>query len=145
MSRRRPTAFDAAVEDGRRTAAALHDVGKIDFPVHILRKAGALTDAEFDAVERHPEAAAAMILREVGDAGLAAIVRAHHERLDGSGYPAGLEGSEIPLGARCQARHDHVEAALGVPLAWWVLRSRYSATAPADYARLRCGLLYCTP
>ena len=74
-----------------RTAAALHDVGKLHTPRDILNKPGALTDEEFAVVRRHPSDGAAMATG-LGDPMIAAMIRHHHERLDGAGYPAGLAG-----------------------------------------------------
>jgi HD-GYP domain-containing protein (c-di-GMP phosphodiesterase class II) len=97
-------------EVGRiRVAAVLHDVGKLCVPQGILNKPGRLTPAEFDEVKRHADEGAAMVAC-VNDAELTAIVRHHHERLDGSGYPAGLRGAQIPLGARIVAVADTYDA-----------------------------------
>ncbi len=93
-----------------RVAAALHDVGKIDTPTQILHKRERLTDAEFDVVKRHAAAGAEMISAQGGDDDVAAIVRSHHERLDGGGYPDGLAGEEIPVGARIIAVADTFDA-----------------------------------
>ena len=71
-----------------RTAAALHDVGKLHTPREILNKPGRLTDDEFEVIKRHPGDGAAMAAG-LGDPAITAIIRHHHERLDGSGYPAG--------------------------------------------------------
>ncbi|MDQ6778594.1 MAG: HD-GYP domain-containing protein, partial [Actinomycetota bacterium] len=92
-----------------RAAAAMHDVGKIETPIGVLHKAGRLTDAEFEAIKRHPVDGARMVAR-VGDEELTAIVRHHHERLDGTGYPTGLSGSVIPVGARIIAVADTFDA-----------------------------------
>jgi HD-GYP domain-containing protein (c-di-GMP phosphodiesterase class II) len=92
-----------------RTAAAVHDLGKIYIPREILDKPGPLTDEEFEVVKLH-SADGADMLTPVGDAQLAAIVRHHHERFDGSGYPDGLVGEEIPLGARIVAVADTFDA-----------------------------------
>ncbi|MDQ6729226.1 MAG: HD-GYP domain-containing protein [Actinomycetota bacterium] len=92
-----------------RKAAAVHDVGKIETPRVILNKAGRLTDAEFDVIKRHPLDGARMAA-VFGDAELTSIVRHHHERLDGTGYPNGLSGREIPLGARIIAVADTFDA-----------------------------------
>jgi HD-GYP domain-containing protein (c-di-GMP phosphodiesterase class II) len=81
--------------------ALLHDVGKILVPNEIINKPGKLTDEEFEIVKRHPVDGQRMLDRIGGalrDVGL--IVRSHHERWDGRGYPDGLAGDEIPLGAR---------------------------------------------
>ena len=92
------------------TAAVLHDVGKIAIPEQILHKPGALTEREYEAIKAHPARGAQMIDELVGDPRLSEIVRHHHERFDGSGYPAGLSGPEIPLGARVIAVADTFDA-----------------------------------
>ena len=80
--------------------ALLHDVGKIAVPDQILLKPDQLTDAEWQEIRKHP-AAGYRIIRRIGFLkGAAEIVYAHHERYDGQGYPRGLKGDEIPLGAR---------------------------------------------
>ena len=92
-----------------QTAAAIHDVGKLHTPSEILRKPGRLTDAEFAIMRRHADEGAAMVAC-LGDPGLTATVRHHHERFDGTGYPSGLKGAEIPLGARIIAVADTFDA-----------------------------------
>jgi putative nucleotidyltransferase with HDIG domain len=92
-----------------RTAAAVHDVGKLYTPREILNNPGRLTDAEFAVIKRHPGDGADM-LAAVGDSEIAAMVRHHHERMDGHGYPDGLVGSDIPLGARIIAVADTFDA-----------------------------------
>jgi putative nucleotidyltransferase with HDIG domain len=92
-----------------RTAAALHDVGKIETPREVLNKPGRLTDEEFDTIKRHPVDGARMV-EALGDDDLTAMVRHHHERLDGGGYPDGLLGGAIPLGARVIAVADTFDA-----------------------------------
>ena len=92
-----------------RLAAAVHDVGKVHTPMAVLHKPGALTDAEFEVIKRHPVDGAEMVAR-LGDDRLIAYVRHHHERLDGSGYPDGLRGEAIPLGARIIAVADTFDA-----------------------------------
>jgi putative nucleotidyltransferase with HDIG domain len=92
-----------------RMAALVHDIGKINIPRAILSKPGRLTEAEFALVKRHPGDGAVMVA-ELGDPELAAIVRHHHERLDGRGYPDGLAGEDIPLGARIVAVADTFDA-----------------------------------
>ena len=87
-------------------AAQLHDIGKIGIPDAILRKPGPLDAEEWEVMRRHPELGAEILapvkkLKEV-----APIVRAHHEKYDGSGYPSGLSGEQIPLGARILAVAD---------------------------------------
>jgi hypothetical protein len=92
-----------------RTAAAIHDVGKVQTPKAILHKPGRLTDAEFDVIKRHPGVGARMAAA-LHDPRLTAMVRHHHERLDGTGYPEGLRGEDIPLGARIIAVADTFDA-----------------------------------
>ena len=92
-----------------RTAAAIHDVGKIETPKVILDKKGPLSDDEYEVIKRHPGdgAARTAVLR---DRELEAMVRHHHERLDGTGYPSCLAGADIPLGARIIAVADTFDA-----------------------------------
>jgi response regulator RpfG family c-di-GMP phosphodiesterase len=92
-----------------RTAAAMHDVGKLRVPPALLSKPGRLTPDEFDAIKCHATEGAT-IVAGLGDAELAAIVRHHHERFDGTGYPSGLGGANIPLGARIVAVADTFDA-----------------------------------
>ncbi len=92
-----------------RTAAALHDVGKMDTPREVLNKPGRLSDEEFTTIKRHPVDGARMV-EALGDDELTAMVRHHHERLDGGGYPDGLVGGAIPLGARVIAVADTFDA-----------------------------------
>jgi diguanylate cyclase (GGDEF)-like protein/putative nucleotidyltransferase with HDIG domain len=92
-----------------RTAALLHDIGKVGVPDEILHKPGALDDHEWEIMRQHPEIGE-RILRAIPGMGLIAkIVRHEHERWDGNGYPDGIEGREIPIGARiilaCDAYH----------------------------------------
>jgi diguanylate cyclase (GGDEF)-like protein/putative nucleotidyltransferase with HDIG domain len=82
-----------------RLAASLHDLGKLAIPEEILRKAGALTEAERLVLERHPQIGHRM-LESLGVEAVADWVLHHHERWDGTGYPDGLGGENIPLGAR---------------------------------------------
>jgi putative nucleotidyltransferase with HDIG domain len=95
--------------DDLRKAAALHDVGKIRVPDRVLRKAGPLTDDERMIVEEHSVVGAWMV-SSVGNADVIAAVRHHHEKWDGTGYPDGLEGSDIPLFARVIAVADAYDA-----------------------------------
>jgi HD-GYP domain-containing protein (c-di-GMP phosphodiesterase class II) len=91
-------------------AASLHDIGKIGVPDHVLLKPGKLTEDEFGWIKKHPEYGW-MALRNVeGFEQESLMVLHHHERLDGRGYPAGLRGSEIPLGSRIIAVADSFDA-----------------------------------
>ncbi len=92
-----------------RKAAALHDLGKYLVPHAILIKPGPLTAEEVEMVQRHPSDGAALVA-DVAEPEVVAMIRCHHERLDGSGYPAGLAGEEIPLGARIIAVADSFDA-----------------------------------
>ncbi|MGH2916843.1 MAG: HD domain-containing phosphohydrolase, partial [Solirubrobacteraceae bacterium] len=92
-----------------RLAGVLHDIGKFNTPVGILHRPGPLADDEFAVVKRHPVDGAELVAA-LNDPLLTAIVRHHHERLDGRGYPDGLTGSQIPLGARIMAVADTFDA-----------------------------------
>jgi putative nucleotidyltransferase with HDIG domain len=90
--------------------ALLHDVGKIGVPDHILHKPGPLTPEEWDEMKRHSGIGHEMLHDIAFLSGAAEIVHAHHERFDGKGYPRGLIGDEIPLGARIFAIGDTLDA-----------------------------------
>jgi response regulator RpfG family c-di-GMP phosphodiesterase len=93
-----------------RRGAMLHDVGKIGVPDHILLKPGPLTDAEWSQMRQHP-IIGSRILNGVESLRPAAhVVLSHHERFDGLGYPSGLKGEAIPLGARVFSVADSLEA-----------------------------------
>jgi HD-GYP domain-containing protein (c-di-GMP phosphodiesterase class II) len=89
-----------------RQAAELHDVGKMAIPGEILRKPGPLDPDEWAFVQRHPLVGERIIGAAPTLAAAAKLVRSTHERLDGSGYPDGLAGEQIPLGARIIAACD---------------------------------------
>jgi HD-GYP domain-containing protein (c-di-GMP phosphodiesterase class II) len=95
--------------------ALLHDVGKISVADAILEKLGPLTEEEWKVVKRHPEIGARMIEPLESLSGALPVIRHHHERPDGSGYPDGLEGDEIPLGARIVAVVDAYDVMLRRP------------------------------
>jgi putative nucleotidyltransferase with HDIG domain len=86
--------------------ALLHDVGKLGVADAILEKSGPLTEQEWKVVKRHPEVGARMIEPLESLSGALPVIRHHHERTDGTGYPDGLEGDEIPLAARIVAAVD---------------------------------------
>jgi putative nucleotidyltransferase with HDIG domain len=92
-----------------RTAAEVHDVGKLYTPREILNNPRRLTAAEFEIVKQHAPCGAEMV-SVVGEPEITAMVRHHHERIDGGGYPDGLAGSAIPLGARIIAVADTFDA-----------------------------------
>jgi len=96
-----------------RWAGQLHDIGKIGIPDAILRKPGPLTDSEWAIVRRHPDVGADIVLMVSNLAGVAELIRSHHERFDGEGYPRRLSGSKIPLGARILAIADAYTAMTG--------------------------------
>jgi putative nucleotidyltransferase with HDIG domain len=92
--------------------ALLHDLGKLAVADAILEKPGTLTEEEWKVVKRHPEVGARMIEPLESLSGAVPMIRHHHERPDGSGYPAGLEGDEIPLAARIVAAVDAYDVML---------------------------------
>lgn len=96
-----------------RAAALVHDVGKLRIPAEVLNKPTRLTDAEFDLIKRHPVDGAEMVA-SLGNKELTSVVLHHHERLDGKGYPDGLSGEQIPLGARIIAVADTFDAITSV-------------------------------
>ena len=86
--------------DAVRTGGRLHDIGKIGVREETLNKQGPLTDAEFEAVKRHTTIGAEILAPLTYLGPVIQFVRSHHERWDGRGYPDGLEGERIPVGAR---------------------------------------------
>ena len=93
-----------------RRGALLHDIGKIGVPDNILRKPAALSDAEWATMRKHPEFGARIIADIPFLKDVSKIVRHHHERWDGKGYPDGLAGEDIPLGARIFTVADSFDA-----------------------------------
>lgn len=91
-------------------AALLHDMGKLVIPEHILNKPGRLTPAEFDRMKLHASVGAQILSSIKFPYPVVPIVRHHHENWDGSGYPDGLRGTDIPLGARILAVADCFDA-----------------------------------
>jgi|GEM_PF-298382 len=96
--------------DGIRVAAMVHDIGKICTPIEILNKPGALSDLEMSMIKAHPEVAYEILHTIPFPWPVAQVALQHHERLDGSGYPAGLKADEILLEAKIVAVADVVEA-----------------------------------
>jgi diguanylate cyclase (GGDEF)-like protein len=94
------------------TAAILHDVGKLAVPEHILSKPGPLTDEEFERIKIHPQVGFEIIEHVPFPCPVAPLVLCHHERWDGSGYPLGLRGDDIPLGARVLAVADYFDSVM---------------------------------
>jgi putative nucleotidyltransferase with HDIG domain len=99
-----------AERDTLRRGCLLHDIGKVGIPASILDKPSALTDAEFAIVRQHPEIGARILAPIPAFRDLLPIVRSHHERVDGRGYPDGLQGDAIPLLARVAAVADVFDA-----------------------------------
>ncbi|TDT89016.1 HD-GYP domain-containing protein [Pseudodesulfovibrio indicus] len=95
-------------------AGHLHDIGKIGVPDSVLRKKGPLDTTEWRAIRNHPEAGAAILqpVAALRDLGVVDMVLHHHERWDGKGYPHGLKGTMIPLGARIISVADTLSAML---------------------------------
>jgi len=93
-----------------RTAALLHDIGKLAVPEHILSKPGPLTAEEFQKVQAHPQVGADIIAAVPFSYPVAPLIQNHHERWDGRGYPRGLKGDDIPLGARILFLVDYFDA-----------------------------------
>ena len=96
-----------------RTAGSLHDLGKIGVRDDILNKPGPLTEEEWETMRRHPDIGADMIVQHSALEEVAPLVRHHHERWDGSGYPLGLKGEVIPFGARILAVADSFDTITG--------------------------------
>jgi HD-GYP domain-containing protein (c-di-GMP phosphodiesterase class II) len=101
--------FDRDAQREIGLAGALHDVGKRNIDPAILQKAGPLDDDEWEQIHRHPELGE-RILRDAGLTRISRWVRWHHERPDGTGYPDGLAGDEIPLEAAVLAAADAFDA-----------------------------------
>jgi diguanylate cyclase (GGDEF)-like protein/putative nucleotidyltransferase with HDIG domain len=93
-----------------QAAALLHDIGKLAVPEHIISKPGRLTPEEFEKMKIHPVVGAEILERVRFPYPVVPIVRAHHEKYDGSGYPYGLKGDEIPMGARILSAVDFLDA-----------------------------------
>ncbi|MGB9361059.1 MAG: HD domain-containing phosphohydrolase, partial [Candidatus Sulfotelmatobacter sp.] len=91
-------------------AALLHDIGKLAVPEHIISKPGRLTPEEFEKMKIHTVVGAEILERVRFPYPVVPIVRAHHEKYDGSGYPYGLKGTEIPIGARILSAVDYLDA-----------------------------------
>jgi len=119
--------FDGPGLDGIRLGGELHDIGKIGTREAVLHKAGALTAEEFRQITEHPalgERMLAPLAHESPD--VLRIVRSHHERLDGAGFPDGLRGDKIPIEARIVAVADAFDA--------MTTRRPYRDPKPADAA-----------
>jgi putative nucleotidyltransferase with HDIG domain len=96
--------------DALKAASVLHDIGKLAVPEHIISKPGKLTPEEFEKMKVHPVVGAEILEQVSFPYPVAAVVRSHHEKWDGSGYPDGLSGEEIPIGARILSAVDCLDA-----------------------------------
>ena len=119
--------------------ALLHDIGKIGIPDGILNKPGRLTPEEFELVKRHPEYGWTVIRKLPGFERSSLYVLHHHENVDGTGYPAHLKGSEIPIGSRIVSVTDAFDAMVssrpyrkGLPFAEAIRRLHQSSGTQFD-------------
>jgi putative nucleotidyltransferase with HDIG domain len=96
--------------DDLHRAALLHDIGKVGIPVAILDKPGALDDEEYDMIKKHPSIGARILEPIASYKEILPMVLQHHERYDGKGYPDGLSGEEIDIGARILSVADVFDA-----------------------------------
>jgi HD-GYP domain-containing protein (c-di-GMP phosphodiesterase class II) len=124
--------------------ALLHDIGKIGVPDNILNKPGRLTPEEFEVVKRHPEFGWTVIRKLPGLEQTSLYVLHHHENFDGTGYPARLKGSEIPIGSRIVSVIDAFDAMVssrpyrkGLPLAEAIRRLHESSGTQFDPVVIR--------
>ncbi len=106
----REMGLDDHTIDGLRLAAAVHDVGKIRIPIEVLSKPDRLTKLEYNLIKQHAEFGGELLAGIESPWPIAKIVRQHHERIDGSGYPDGLSGEDILIEARIIAVADVLEA-----------------------------------
>ena len=120
---------------GIRTAALLHDVGKLAVPEHILTKPGQLSAEEWRKVRSHPQIGAEIIAAIPFPFPVAPLVLSHHERWDGMGYPSGLKQEQIPLGARVLAVADYYDSLVS-PRSY---RPAMDAEAATDVLRHEAG------
>jgi HD-GYP domain-containing protein (c-di-GMP phosphodiesterase class II) len=126
-------------------AAQIHDIGKISIPTEILTKPTRLTAPEWSLIREHPETGYSILKDIPFKWKIAEVVRQHHERMDGSGYPQGLKGDAILLGARILAVADIVEAmassrpyrpALGVNAALQEIEKQAGTSLDAEIVRI---------
>ena len=102
--------LSADEKEALQAASVLHDIGKLAVPEHIISKPGKLTPEEFEKMKIHPIVGAEILEQVDFPYPVVPIVRAHHEKWDGSGYPLGLVGEEIPIGARILSAVDCLDA-----------------------------------
>ena len=123
---------------GIEAAALLHDTGKLAVPEHILNKPGKLSEAEFEQMKRHVDVGADILSLVDFPYPVVPIVRCHHENWDGSGYPRGVAGADIPIGARILSVVDCFDALTSDR----PYRSALSDEAAFDILRARRGTMY---
>src|SRR5580765_8045102 len=114
-----------------RAASVLHDIGKLAVPEHIISKPGKLTPEEFEKMKIHPIVGAEILEQVHFPYPVVPIVRAHHEKWDGSGYPLGLSGEDIPIGARILTAVDCLDALAS--------DRQYRKALPLDEAMAKVG------
>ena len=129
---------DAGLLAAIAAAGLLHDIGKLAIPYALLQKPGPLDPHEFEQVKRHAPLGAQMLADIDTPAGLVSIVRHHHENWDGTGYPDGLAGIAIPLGARVLAIIDCDDALTSHR----PYRRALSPERAVEMIRERCGTMY---
>ncbi len=110
MELARELGLSADETEALQAASVLHDIGKLAVPEHIISKPGKLTPEEFEKMKIHPIVGAEILEQVDFPYPVVPIVRAHHEKWDGSGYPKGLKGEAIPIGARILAAVDCLDA-----------------------------------
>jgi putative nucleotidyltransferase with HDIG domain len=115
--------------DHLNVAALLHDIGKLGIPDHILLKPGALSPEEWEKMKTHPLSGAEMLGRMNFPEPVLQIVATHHEKWDGTGYPRGIKGDQIPIGARILSAVDCLDALAS--------DRPYRAALPIDMAMAR--------
>ncbi|HSF24649.1 MAG TPA: HD domain-containing phosphohydrolase [Blastocatellia bacterium] len=124
--------------EGLKTAALLHDIGKLAVPEHILSKPAKLSSAEFSKIMIHPVVAADILSNVEFPYEVVPIVKHHHEKFDGTGYPSGLSGEQIPFGARILTIVDCYEA-LTTSRPY---RKAFSREQALEMMRLESGLTF---
>jgi len=135
--------------------ALLHDIGKIGVPDGVLNKPGRLTPEEFELVKRHPEYGWTVIRKLPGFEKTSLYVLHHHENVDGTGYPAQLKGSEIPVGSRIVSVIDAFDAMVssrpyrkGLPLEECIRRlhessgTQFDATVVKSFVRIAASEMH---
>ena len=123
---------------GIEAAALLHDTGKLAVPEHILNKPGKLSEAEFEQMKRHVDVGADILSLVDFPYPVVPIVRCHHENWDGTGYPRGVKGADIPIGARILSVVDCFDALTSDR----PYRSALTTEAAFDILRARRGTMY---